>query len=290
MKSFLIWVAAIVITLSAVVYQRVTGPTNPLKTKFVLEGETYTTKFSRSLETLVSLDNLNNEGKTSLMKVELEPISDDVSLSILLRRYPGNDSLTTVEATYKEGLYYVELPSQPPAGKIIYYPLFAKEGESVMLEKEKGIILRFKAPVSSKILIPHIILMFVAMLFSNLAGITSFFYSSKVRRYAYITVITLVAGGLFFGPLVQKAAFGAYWTGWPFGGDLTDTKTMVAVLVWIVALVLNSRVKGYKINSRRYLYTLAAVVTMLIYTIPHSTAGSEFNYSTGVVTTGVTKE
>lgn len=284
MKNFLIWLVAILITLTAVVYQRVTGPTNPCRTTFTLDGENYTTKFPRSLETLVSLENHNNETKTSLMEVKVEPIERDISLSILLKRYPSNDSLTTIEAISNEGVYYIELPSQPPAGKIIYYPLFSKGREKVMPENENGIILRFKAPVSSKILIPHILLMFVAMLFSNIAGISSIFNSSKTRRYALISVVSLIAGGLFFGPLVQNAAFGAYWTGWPFGGDLTDTKTMIAVLVWIAALVLNS--KSESVKSRKYLYTLAAVITLLIYTIPHSTAGSEFNYDKGVVTTG----
>lgn len=284
MKNFLIWLAAIFITLTAVIYQRVTGPTNPCRSTFILDGEKYSTKFPRSLETLVSLESHNMENKTSLLEVKLEPVHSDISFSILFRRYPGNDSLITLEAINNEGIYYVELPSQPPAGKIIYYPLFSKEDDTVMPENENGIILRFKAPVSSKILIPHIILMFIAMFFSNIAGISSVFNSSKTRRYAFVSVVALIAGGLFFGPLVQNAAFGAYWTGWPFGGDLTDTKTMIAVLVWIVALVLNS--KRYSAKRRKYLYTLAAIVTLLIYTIPHSTAGSEFNYDKGVVTTG----
>lgn len=285
MKNFIIWLVAILITLTAVVYQRMTGPTNPLKTTFTLDGETYKTKFSRSLETLVNFDNLDQKGLSSSMNVKLEPAQDNISLLVLYRRYPGEDSLTTIKATNNKGVYHLEMPSQPPAGKIIYYPLFIKDGQEEILENESGIIMRFKAPVSANILIPHIILMFVAMLFSNLAGIMSFFNLSKAGRYALITLITLAVGGLLFGPLVQKAAFGAYWTGWPFGGDLTDTKTMVAVLVWLVAWLVNTKMNK-RINYRKYLYALAATVTLLIYTIPHSTAGSEFNYEKGVVTTG----
>lgn len=284
MKNFFIWLVAILITLSAVVYQRMTGPTNPLKTSFTLNGDNYKTKFPRSIETLVSLENIDREGKTSMLKVKLEPACSDISLFVLFRRYPGEDSLTTIKAVYKEGAYYIDMPSQPPAGKIIYYPLFTKGNNEAMPQNENGIIMRFKAPVSAKILIPHIILMFAAMLFSNLAGIFAFFNISKAGKYALITLITLAVGGLFFGPLVQKAAFGAYWTGWPFGGDLTDTKTMVAVLVWLAAWLLNTKAK--RVNSRKFLYALAATVTLLIYTIPHSTAGSEFNYEKGVVTTG----
>lgn len=280
MKNFLIWITAILITLTAVIYQRVTGPTNPLKISFALDGKDYKTKFSRSLETLVRLDNLNTEGKVSDFKVKLEPVQSDVSLSILYRRYPGNDSLETINAIYKDGVYHIEMPSQPPAGKIIYYPLFSRSNKSVMPESEHGIILRFKAPVSAKILIPHIFLMFAAMLFSNFAGITAFFNVSKAGKYAILTLIALGAGGLIFGPFVQKAAFGAYWTGWPFGQDLTDTKTLFAFLVWFAAWYFNRK------KDRKLLFVIAAAVTLLVYTIPHSTAGSEFDYNKGVVITG----
>lgn len=284
MKNFFIWLIAIIITLTAVVYQRMTGPTNPVKTSFNVESTHYSAKFPRSLETLVGLNNLDKDGKTSQLKVEFEPSQSDISLFVLYRRYPGDDSLTTIEAVYNNGAYIVEMPSQPPAGKIIYYPLFVKGDNKVMPENENGIILRFKAPVSATILIPHIFFMFVAMLFSNLVGIFSFFNVSKASKYALVTIITLIAGGLLFGPLVQKAAFGAYWTGWPFGSDLTDTKTFVAVIVWIAAWLLNYKTK--KTINRRYFYAFAAAITLLIYTIPHSTAGSEFNYETGVVVTG----
>lgn len=260
-----------------------TGPTNPLKTTFTLDGESYNTKFPRSLETLVTLDkpnNLDTEMKTSLLKVKLEGAKSDLSFTILYRRYPGNDSLVTLKSIYKEGAYHIELPSQPPAGKIIYYPLFIKGGSKVIPQKENGVILRFKAPVSAKILIPHIILMFAAMLFSSLAGIMALFNISKAGKYAILTLIALGAGGLIFGPFVQKAAFGAYWTGWPFGQDLTDTKTLFAFLIWFAAWFFNRKKK------RKFLFVIAAAVTLLVYTIPHSTAGSEFDYEQGVVVTG----
>ncbi|MFA6769933.1 MAG: hypothetical protein WCR71_02025 [Bacteroidales bacterium] len=284
MKKFFIWFAAALITLSAVIYQRVTGPTNPLKVTFSLGGENYKASFPRSLETLVSLNEINSSEVTSELKVKLEPAKSDISLLVMYKRYPREDSLKTIKALYKEGAYYLEMPSQPPAGKIIYYPLLIKDCKEIMLQKESGIILRFKAPVSSRILIPHIILMFAAMLFSNFAGIAAFFNISKIGKYAIITLIALGVGGLVFGPLVQKAAFGAYWTGWPFGQDLTDTKTLFAFLIWLTAWFLNKKKK------RKFLYTIAAAVTLLVYTIPHSTAGSQFDYEKGVVITGAAKE
>ena len=123
--------------------------------------------------------------------------------------------------------------------------------------------------------------MFIAMLFSNFTGIAAYFKKIRIERYALAVIILLGVGGLILGPMVQKYAFDAYWTGWPFGEDLTDNKTLVAFIVWVVAWLLN-RKKG----SRKYMYIIAALVMLLVYSIPHSTAGSEYDHTKGEVVTG----
>ncbi|MCX6335012.1 MAG: hypothetical protein NT092_12035 [Bacteroidia bacterium] len=86
---------------------------------------------------------------------------------------------------------------------------------------------------------------------------------------------------MILGPLVQKFAFGAFWTGVPFGWDLTDNKTLIAVLFWILAVVMN-------LKKERPVYTvLAAIVLLLIFSVPHSMFGSELDYGTGQVTQGL---
>jgi hypothetical protein len=66
----------------------------------------------------------------------------------------------------------------------------------------------------------------------------------------------------------------------PFGWDLTDNKTLIAFLFWVVAVILNYR-------KKRPLYTiLASVVLLLVFSIPHSLFGSEFDYSSGQVIQG----
>jgi hypothetical protein len=122
--------------------------------------------------------------------------------------------------------------------------------------------------------------MFAAMLFSNYAGIVSFFDHSSARKFSLFVIFSLGLGGLIFGPLVQNAAFGDYWTGWPFGADLTDTKTMLVFLLWIAAWTFNKRKK------REYLIVGAALIMLAAYTIPHSTMGSEFDYENNEVVTG----
>ena len=84
----------------------------------------------------------------------------------------------------------------------------------------------------------------------------------------------LLVGGLIFGPIVQKYAFGAYWTGWPFGHDLTDTKTGIAMIFWLIALW-----RGRNHAKGHIWMIIAALITLLIYLIPHSVLGSELDYT-----------
>jgi hypothetical protein len=93
------------------------------------------------------------------------------------------------------------------------------------------------------------------------------------------TTIFLLFGGLFLGPVMQKFAFGAYWTGWPMQGifkfgDMTDNKTAVAFIFWILALY-----KLWKNPEKRGWALLAAVVLFLVYMIPHSMMGSEIDHT-----------
>ncbi len=88
-------------------------------------------------------------------------------------------------------------------------------------------------------------------------------------------------GGMILGPLVQYYAFGDLWTGIPFGWDLTDNKTLIASNILDISCCNEQ-------EKRAAFYTaLAAVILLLVYSIPHSMFGSELNYSSGQVTQGI---
>jgi hypothetical protein len=283
MKNFAFWAAAVIITLSAVVYQRITGPTNPKRVSFEIDGTVYKTKLTRSLETDLTLDeakgNYNSLGKKSQMKINISPVNEELSLEVRYRVYPGNDTLTTAEVIKGENGYTIILPSQPPAGKLEYQATIKKNGEEAVVYEE-SVRMRFKSPVPSFILIPHILLMFIGMLLSNYAGLIAYNNGKKSLKYALYVLVAIGLGGLVLGPVVQKFAFGAYWTGWPFGEDLTDNKTLFIFIVWLVAWFLNRKI------TRRYLLVIAAILTLLVYSIPHSTGGSEYDHEKGMVVSG----
>ena len=154
-------------------------------------------------------------------------------------------------------------------------------GDDSKYIKEEPVVIRFKGAVPAFVLWPHILFMFMAMLYSTRTGIEALRKGDKTKNYTLITLSLLTTGGMFLGPVVQKYAFGAFWTGWPFGHDLTDNKTLVAFLAWIVAYLLLR-----KSNTYRAWAIAAAVILLLVYLIPHSMFGSELDYNTGDIKTG----
>ena len=136
------------------------------------------------------------------------------------------------------------------------------------------VVMRFKGPVPLYVLIPHVLCMFLGLLFSTRTAIESLIKGTRTYRYAFFTLVFLIPGGFILGPFVQKFAFGVFWTGWPFGHDLTDNKTLVMVLVWAFA--------AYKLKKdpqNKVWPVAAALIVLIVYLIPHSMLGSEIDYT-----------
>lgn len=268
MKKFLFWTIAVLITIAAAIYQRTTGPTYPYKTTTNLDGTEYSFSLKRS------------QTNTHPCIIKLE-VPKEVAGEIFYRRLRMNEEWKGTEMTHDGEHLAGELPSQPAAGKLEYYiVLRTSSGAETVVMKENPVVIRFKGNVPAVIMIPHILIMFFAMLLSNLAGLTAAFGRSEQRRYGRWALWLLLAGGMVLGPLVQKYAFGDLWTGIPFGWDLTDNKTLIAVIIWIFAVIMNRK-------KERPGYTVAAaVILLLVYSIPHSLFGSELDFATGAVTQG----
>jgi hypothetical protein len=250
-----------VLVAAAAAYQRMTGPTYPVKGKVHVGA----------LEVRFSLPTSSSaEGNE---EIRLATPDATVRGSIELRRFPSNDPWSR-SALLRQGEFLIaHIPHQPPAGKVMYR-IYLEHGADLTPLTQDPVVLRYKGDVPLAIMIPHIVLMFLAMLFSTRAGIEAFLRRPELRRLSWWTVVTLAIGGLILGPLVQKFAFGAFWTGWPFGGDLTDNKTIVAFLFWAIALW-----RLHKQRDARAWAIAASVILFLVYMIPHSLLGSQLDYS-----------
>jgi len=261
LKNILFWFLAFIITAGSAVFQRMTGPTYPLRGSANIEAQVIKYKFDRS-----------HEGNDN-HKVALEIPDQNIHGTLVYKRFKSGDSLTYVEMKRDGSVLSAEFPGQPSAGKTQYQIILSK-GETTKIIPEEPVVLRFKGHVPDIYLFPHIIIMFLAMLFSIKAGIEALRKEPKLKMLTSWTLLLLVLGGMILGPIVQYYAFGAFWSGIPFGFDLTDNKTLLALLAWIAAFVAIKKGKSIKT------WVLIASITLfLVYMIPHSVLGSEIDYS-----------
>jgi hypothetical protein len=259
-KVFL-WILALIITLASAVYQRLTGPTYPIRGKIIIAGSSIPFKLLRSEET----------DKDAQIRILVE--DQNITGYVKYKRYKSNDDWTKIQLDREGNSLTTSLPKQPPAGKLIY-SIYLVENQIDILLTEEPVIIRFKGSVPPYFLLPHILLMFIGMLYSNRAGIESLDSRGSAKKYMNFTIIFFFLGGLILGPVVQKFAFDAYWTGVPFGYDLTDNKTLIAALGWVFAWIKNRNGK----QGRGWIL-MASILMLAVYLIPHSVMGSELDYT-----------
>jgi hypothetical protein len=261
-RTVLLWIISVVITLISVVYQRVTGPTYPVSGSAQLNGAPIPYKLIRSYD---GTDNAPVQIKTD----------DSLITGVLFwKRYNTNDQWTLVPLTFVEGTLKGELPHQPVAGKLMYKVELLRGETGASLPANGPIIIRFRDPVPIWVIVPHVLAMFCAFLFAARAGLEFFNKEPQFRRFIFATLGFLFLGGFILGPLMQYFSFNLWWTGWPLGTDLTDNKTAVAFLAWVVAAIALNKAK-----NPRYWALGASIVMIVVYLIPHSMFGSEYDYS-----------
>ncbi len=271
-KSISFWVLAFVITIAAARYQRMTGPTYPLSGDYISQsGETLHYEFTRSHGGPGDQHILFDTGRT------------DISVRLKYKRFNMKEDYIAIPmAANGDGILSADLPHQPPAGKLEYFLEVTDSGKTFTLPADRTVVTRFKGDVPAAILIPHILFMFLAMLFSTRGGIEALSREGRSKNLTFATLALLIIGGLILGPIVQKFAFGELWTGIPYGWDLTDNKTLIAALAWALAAWKQAKASP----NARYFVVAAALILFAVYMIPHSALGSELNYETGVITTG----
>jgi len=264
--SIRLWALAFILTLLLVAYQRLSGPTHPLRGSVETGTAKVAYKFLRSWTSHEPLP----------VRVSGDGI---VALRLHFRRYPllEGEAWSAVPMAAENGSFRAFVPGQPAAGKVAYKVEAVTPAGTFWLNGGKPVLARFKDEVPAGLLLLHIIFMFAGMLLAFRAGLGALFNDNSWQRLVFWTLGVTAAGGLLLGPIVQKYAFGAFWTGFPLGGDLTDTKLLFVIVLWLLAFLLKKR--------SRYWTVLATTLMVIVYLIPHSVLGSELDYRTGKVET-----
>ena len=268
LKKVLFWVLAVAVSVAAMVYQRMTGPTYPKKYEISYQNEAFHFTLPRS-----------NNGRPGDYPVEVK-LPEDFSANLIWRLFPTENPWDTLQMERQGDLLSAKLPHQPPAGKIEYHLELMADGLPVDLHDDENVVIRFRGDVPAWALIPHVLMMILTVIWSMATIIFALANIPSYKRKVGYTIIFLLIGGFILGPVVQKFSFGQFWTGWPLGEDLTDNKTLFALIAFLLAWFLRNKSYG------KWLAIGAALVMLAVYLIPHSMNGSELDVETGEVVTG----
>ena len=104
-KTIFYWLLAIIITLSAAVYQRTTGPTYEKKIELAINENLYTIELLRS------------HSSTKPAPVIINVSDNHITGKMFYKRYPSNDDFTEVDFVRMGDKLEAALPNQSAAGK-----------------------------------------------------------------------------------------------------------------------------------------------------------------------------
>jgi len=263
-----LWAAAVILMFSAAAYQERTGPTKEMRGAYEVDGVSFAYELIRS----------GNSYEDA--RVAIPGAGGRIHGSLHFKRYPTADEFTSVPLEVEGEELVARLPRQPAAGKLEYFLALETPAGTLRIPEDsnENVIIRFKDAVPVGVLVPHIVFMFFALLVGMRTALSAIFAPYDMRKLAWVTLGLMTFGGLILGPVVQKYAFGEFWTGIPFGYDLTDNKTLIMWIVWAAAcgLFLWKRLQSERVH--RIAVVSAAVVMIVVYLIPHSMRGSELNY------------
>ncbi len=278
LTSVLLWVLSAIITIGCFMYQDKTGPTYPLEGEFDTVSGTVNFQFLRS--EIIGTD---------LKIMLLDPVPEGVSGYVQYKRYKSHDEWAEMPMEAGEFEFSrrgstevvngvgAELPFlEERAGKYEFLVYIDDGvGEPVSVTGEKPIYARYKAAVPMTVLFFHILTIFLSMMIAIRTTLAALI-EEKFKGLIKATIISLIVGAFILGPLVQWYAFGVLWSGIPFGYDWTDNKVVVEMVFWLWAAYAN---RGELENRKSVL--LAGFVVLLVYFIPHSIFGSEYDYRSG---------
>lgn len=207
-----------------------------------------------------------------------------------------NGEFRSVNMGLKEGesdLFVAFIPYQKKGTQAWYYIEARKQIGDTKLTVSlpdknspnfKPILLKFEGNVPPYIIVSHVFCNFAGIFFSVLAIFSTVDLmrgKSTLKKsvlFSLLTFIFLFTGFLLVGSALNSFAFGVMWEAFPFGSDITDNKSQIILLFWVVTLFL---VKGTifgkdpsknLVSEKTYstMVIISFVVTVIMYLIPHS--------------------
>ena len=182
------------------------------------------------------------------------------------------------------------IPSQPKRTKVYYYlsVIDNQKNELTLPDRvyrlNQPFMIKFKGKLTPAVLIAHIIAMFAGIFFVFMV----LFYDidllrgrdvlKNVGNLSLLATFFIFLGGMPLGWWVTYQTLGILWEGIPVGSDITDSKTLIIFLYWLILLYLmkgtilkkNSKLNVVGDKLVGVFVLMGVILTLLLYLIPHS--------------------
>ena len=184
-------------------------------------------------------------------------------------------------------IWKAAIPHQERGTHVPYYlHLELKEAGTMQMPAAapaEHFLLTFKGKPSRPLLFAHVLFMMGGLIPLGIAFAVAWIYLLHgrglvwLRRSVLTGFVSLLIGGVALGIPVEHQVFGTYWEGWPFGRDVTDTKTGLLLVLWLILIlargreILLRRMARRPPGDRAWAVGVIALtlLTVALYLIPH---------------------
>jgi len=187
----------------------------------------------------------------------------------------------------RRGIYEARLPEFEKGTKIKYWITASNsEGAKVRVPGDPGKfgVLKYKGKASNLVVGAHIAFMFGAFFFMAMSFLAAIEIlrgredkKNAVRAARWVLASSFI-GGWPLGFVLNYQTFGPVWEGFPFGYDITDNKTQVIFILWLVSMLLawgsfiGKGEEKDRLGRKAWAFSIVAcfVVSLALFILPHS--------------------
>ena len=215
------------------------------------------------------------------------PVEIDAAV---VHRAPGTEPFDSVGMSeISKGVWAARLPARDKGDRLEYgfsisHTKVSDMGTSVSTEHSGYYLIKYKGEVSVTVLVLHILCMFAAFFFIVEAILGAFAMlimkeekDFTVAQTRWVLLFTFL-GGLPLGFVLNRQRFGPIWEAFPFGTDITDNKTQLIIIFWIIVAALSWKSFACRRTGRDLIgpgafaaaVIIASFLSLFLYLVPHS--------------------
>jgi hypothetical protein len=220
------------------------------------------------------------------VKARIEP-AQSVELVVRWITPPSSEIQAQGMGPIGSGVYEACLPAREKGTKIKYWIAASNaEGAEVRVPENPGEfgVLKYKGKASNLVVGAHVLFMFGAFFFMVMSFLAAIEIlrgredkKNAVRSARWVLASSFI-GGWPLGFLLNHQTFGMLWEGFPFGYDITDNKTKVIFILWLVSLLLSwgsfigKGEERDRLGRKAFASAIVAcfVVSLVLFILPHS--------------------